>query len=322
MFTHEINSYRDINSSTLDNNYPSHFVWLLTYGNSGKDEFVTNVGVPTSQTYGGRTYSRIYGNYDWNSDCFGWMQGYNKWFSAMGNRMTAPTTNPYNLGTEEGRLAAKSWLYNHAGDTSFKTGGLIGLGVASGGNWQKIPQTEANDALGVTGKYYVKAWGTSVDHALTMVGYDDRIEFDLDENGVFGEEDKDEKGAWIIVNSWGSGWCNGGFIYCPYAMAGPSVDSNGKLTGFWTGELYHTRKDYRPLRTIKLKMDYSRRSEMLLQAGVSTSAMPATDTMVIRILRLRLQCWVSGPTARCTPNRWSSDTTLPTCRQDSTRVSR
>ena len=271
MFTHEINSYRDINSSTLDNNYPSHFVWLLTYGNSGKDEFVTNVGVPTSQTYGGRTYSRIYGNYDWNSDCFGWMQGYNKWFSAMGNRMTAPTTNPYNLGTEEGRLAAKSWLYNHAGDTSFKTGGLIGLGVASGGNWQKIPQTEANDALGVTGKYYVKAWGTSVDHALTMVGYDDRIEFDLDENGVFGEEDKDEKGAWIIVNSWGSGWCNGGFIYCPYAMAGPSVDSNGKLTGFWTGELYHTRKDYRPLRTIKLKMDYSRRSEMLLQAGVSAN---------------------------------------------------
>ena len=103
MFTHEINSYRDINSSTMDNNYPSHFVWLLTYGNSGKDEFVTNVGVPTSATYGGRTYSRTYGNYDWDSDCFGWMQGYDKWFSAFGNRMTAPTQVPYNLGTEEGR---------------------------------------------------------------------------------------------------------------------------------------------------------------------------------------------------------------------------
>ena len=281
MFTHEINSYRDINSSTMDNNYPSHFVWLLTYGNSGKDEFVTNVGVPTSATYGGRTYSRTYGNYDWDSDCFGWMQGYDKWFSAFGNRMTAPTQVPYNLGTEEGRLAAKSWLYNHGGDTSFKCGGLIGLGVASGGNWQKIPKTESNDALGVTGKYYVKAWGTSVDHALTMVGYDDRIEFDIDGNGVYGEEDKDEKGAWIIVNSWGSGWCNNGFIYCPYAMGGPSVNSEGKLTGFWTGELYHTRKDYRPLRTIKLKMDYTRRSEMLLQAGVSADLTATEPESVI-----------------------------------------
>lgn len=269
MFTHELNSYRDIDSSTPENNYPSHFVWLLTYGNSSKDDFVTNVGVPTSATYGGRTYSRTYGNYDWNSEVFGWMQGYDKWFSGFSNRMTKPTQVPYNLGTPEGRLAAKSWLYNHGGDNSFKCGGLIGLGVASGGDWQRIPKTAQNDAIGVTNMYYVKKWGTSVDHALTMVGYDDRIEFDIDGNGIYGEESKDEKGAWIIVNSWG-GWCNGGFIYCPYAMGGPSVNSEGKLTGFWTGELYHTRKDYRPLRTIKLKMDYTRRSELLLQAGVSS----------------------------------------------------
>ncbi len=276
MFTHEINSWRDINSSTPQNNYPSHFVWLLTYGNSSKDDFVTNVGVPTSETYGGRTYSRYFGNQAERDEAFGWMTGYDRWYSAFFNRMTAPTTNPYSLDTEEGRLATKAWLYNHAGDETYKAGGLMGLGVASGGNWQKIPKTEQNDAIGVTGQYYVKAWGESVDHALTMVGYDDRIEFDLDENGVYGEEDKDEVGAWIIVNSWGSGWCNGGFIYCPYAHAGPSF-KNGKLTGFWTGELYHTRKDYRPFRTIKLRMDYSRRSEMLLQAGVSsdlTATMP------------------------------------------------
>ena len=268
MFTHELNSYRDIDSGTNETNYPSHFVWLLTYGNSGKDAFVTHVGVPTSATYGGRTYSRIYGNYDWDSEVFGWMQGYDKWFSAFGNRMQKPTTNPYSLGTEEGRLAAKAWLYNHAGDESFKAGGLIGLGVASGGKWERIPKTAVNDNIGVTNMYYVKQWGTSVDHALTMVGYDDRIEFDIDGNGVCGEEDKDEVGAWIIVNSWG-GWCNDGFIYCPYAHAGPAFTSEGKLNGWWTGELYHTRKDYRPLRTIKLKMDYTRRSEMKLQVGVS-----------------------------------------------------
>ena len=281
MFTHEINSYRDVDSSTPDNNYPTHFVWLLTNGNSNKDKFVTNVGVPTSATYGGRTYSALFGNQVETNEYFGWMTGYNKWLSAFGNRMESPTTLPYDLGTEEGRLTAKAWLYNHAGDESFHAGGIIGLGVASGGNWQRIPKTETNDAIGVTNMYYVKAWGTQVDHAVTMVGYDDRIEFDLDGNGIYGEESKDEKGAWIIANSWGAGWCNNGFIYCPYAHAGPAFNTAGKLTGFWYGELYHTRKDYRPFRTIKLKMDYSRRSELLLQVGISSDLTATTPQTVI-----------------------------------------
>lgn len=281
MFTHEINSYRDIDSSTPENNYPTHFVWLLTNGNSNKDKFVTNVGVPTSAIYGGRTYSMLFGNQAESNEAFGWMTGYDKWLNAIGNRMQAPTTLPYDLGTEEGRLTAKAWLYNHAGDESFHAGGIIGLGVASGGNWQRIPKTETNDAIGVTNMYYVKAWGTQVDHAVTMVGYDDRVEFDLDGNGIFGEEDKDEKGAWIIVNSWGAGWCNNGFIYCPYAHAGPAFNTAGKLTNFWYGELYHTRKDYRPFRTIKLEMDYSRRSEMLLQVGISSDLTATKPQTVI-----------------------------------------
>ena len=40
--------------------------------------------------------------------------------------------------------------------------------------------------------------------------------------------------------------------------------------GWWQPELYYVRKNYRPLRTIKVKMDYSHRSEMLLTVGVAT----------------------------------------------------
>lgn len=130
-----------------------------------------------------------------------------------------------------------------------------------------IPKTAANDAAGVTNMYYVADWGSSVDHALSIVGYDDRIEFDLDGNGVKGEKDKDEVGAWIIVNSWGSGWCNGGFIYCPYARATPT----NSRTGFYQPEYYTPRRDYRPLRTLKVRMDYSHRSEMALYVGYSTN---------------------------------------------------
>lgn len=271
MFTHEINALRDADASLPENQYPSHFVWLLTNGNSGKDAFVEYVGVPNAKVYGGQTYSELFGYQEETNNDFGWMTGYDKWMNAIGNRMLRPTSNPLTVDTEEGRLAAKAWLYNHAGDLDFKAGGLIGLGVASGGQWKDIPKTAANDAAGVTGMGYVHRWGTQVDHAVTMVGWDDRIEFDLDGNGVAGEVSKDEKGAWIIVNSWGN-WENNGFIYCPYKYAGPVSDptTGAMKSGYWSGELYHARKNFRPLRVIKLKMDYTHRSELLLQVGIST----------------------------------------------------
>lgn len=278
MLTHELNSLRDADGSLPENQYPTHFVWLLTNGNSGKDEFVTAVGVPNATTYGGRTYSSLFGNQVETNDNFGWMTGYDKWYSAMFNRALQPAHLPYTLGTTAGRELLKNWLWNHNGDADFHSGGVVGIGVASGGDWQRIAQTEANDAAGVTGMYYVKRWGTQVDHALTIVGYDDRIEFDLNGNGVYGEASADERGAWIVANSWGSGWCNGGFIYCPYAYAGSyfrsSTDASGATVyefskDWWAPEIYHVRKNYRPLRTLRIRMDYSRRSELSLRVGVA-----------------------------------------------------
>lgn len=284
MFTHEINALRNLSGKDPENQYPTHFVWLHTSGNDGKNEFVEFIGVPNVTVYGGRTYSELFGYQEEGNQDFGWMTGYDKWMNAISNRMESPTSNPLTVQTKEGRLAAKSWLYNHAGDTDFKAGGLIGLGVASGGIWYDIPKTAANDAAGVTGKRYVHRWGQSVDHAVTMVGWDDRIEFDLDGNGIAGEEDKDEKGAWIIVNSWGN-WNNSGFVYCPYKYAGPvSNKETGEMYGgYWSGELYHARKNFRPTRILKVKMNYTHRSEILLQAGISTDLNATEPETVVDI---------------------------------------
>ena len=128
-----------------------------------------------------------------------------------------------------------------------------------------IPSTAANREAGVVGMKYVKSWGETFNHAVTVCGYDDRIEFDLDGDGVVGEVEEDEVGAWIIANSWGDGWENKGFIYCPYKYS----YAVGTDTWTWTPGAYVIRKDYRPLRTIRLLMDYSHRSELLLTAGVS-----------------------------------------------------
>lgn len=267
MFGYEINALRGTNAKLDDNRYPTHFTWLLTNSNSSKDAMAIANGVPNVTTYGGATYSKVFGNQDTGDPDFGWMQGYDKWYSAMWNRLDHTANFPVSVASEAGREAVKQWIWNHNGNPDYPNGGICGIGVASGGNWLDIPATDTNTAIGVAGKKYVGAWGTSVDHALTIVGYDDRIEFDLDGNGVYGETDKDEVGAWIVANSWGSSWCNDGFIYCPYKNATPTAGG----TNYYTPEIYYIRRNYRPLRTIKLKMEYSKRSELRLSAGISTN---------------------------------------------------
>ncbi len=263
-FTHEMNSYRDADASLPENQYPSHFTWLLAYQTSTTEGMAKAIGIPNVPTYGGRTYSRLFGAQTHDDPDYGWMQGYDKWYSAMWNKTAydfslAPTNTP------EGRQELKEWLFNHSGDDSMHGGGVAGIGVAAYGTWAAIPNSAANKAAGVVGMKYVEKWGDTFNHALTVCGYDDRIEFDLDGDGKIGEVEEDEVGAWIIANSWGDGWENNGFIYCPYKYSF-AVD---KDTWTWTPSAYVIRQDYRPLRTIKLLMDYSRRSEMLLSAGVA-----------------------------------------------------
>ena len=94
MFTHELNAFRNLDGKDPNNYYPSHFVWLLTNGNSGKDAFVQHIGVPSAAIYGGQTYSKYFGNQDTTNPDFGWMTGYDKWYSAMFNRMLQPKNFP------------------------------------------------------------------------------------------------------------------------------------------------------------------------------------------------------------------------------------
>jgi len=264
MFTHEINCVRDLDASLPENQYPTHFTWLLTGQTSDKEDMAKTNGIPNVLTYGGPTYSKLFGSQTNDDPDYGWMQGYDKWYSAMWNKITHDISFGH-TNTPEGRQALKEWLYNHSGDATILGGGVAGIGVAAYGTWAAIPNTAANRAAGVSGMKYVKEWGDTYNHALTICGYDDRIEFDLDEDGKVGEVDEDEVGAWIIANSWGDGWENKGFIYCPYKYS----YAVGKDTWPWNPGTHIIRRDYRPLRTIKLLMDYSHRSELELFAGVS-----------------------------------------------------
>lgn len=62
-------------------------------------------------------------------------------------------------------------------------------------------------------------------HCMTIVGYDDDIWSDINNNGVV---DPGEKGAFKIANSWGSDWGNNGFLWLSYDALNPvsSVANN------------------------------------------------------------------------------------------------
>lgn len=262
--TQEWNSYRDADGSKMENRFPSHFFYLMSGTNT--PTMCKYLGAPTAADYGGVTYSNYFGVQDVGSKIYGWMQGYDKWYRAMHNRTTEFTSiGRYDPFTEEGREVIKNWLWNHEGDTDFHSGGLWEISIASGPATAKIPITETNRAIGVSGYEYVTDWGPRVNHANTIVGYDDRIEFDLDGNGVYGEKDKDEVGAWIIANSWGNGWGNKGFIYCPYARSYDCVDRGDD---FAVGRIY-IKKDSKPKRVMKILMDYSKRSMIHLSTQVT-----------------------------------------------------
>ena len=276
----EMNAYRDADASYEENQLPTHFTWLHTYCGIGKYEIMNRHGVPNVAVYGGRTYSNTFGQQDTSEKDYGWMQGYDKWYSAMINRtLGGDTFCDQDQTTEEGREQLKQYLWNHWGDESFMCGGVSGIGVAAYGDWQTIPNTATNRSIGVVGMYYVAAWGDVYNHALTVVGYDDRIEFDLDGNGVYGEADKDEVGAWIICNSWGAGWCNQGFIYCPYKYSyAMGTDQLPMNSGHYTW-----RKDYEPQRVLKIVMDYSRRSEISISAGINPDT-TATEPLKTEVM--------------------------------------
>ena len=267
-WTYERNCYYGLDAQYPENRFTSHFNFLLAhnYQGTGKAEMLQNVGNPSEADYGGQTCSKFYGSQDCKDTNYGWMQGYDKWYRTAHNRDWTEAYIEQNVMTEEGRNILKDWLWNHNGDYDFNAGGVAWFGMAATDYVTgTIPETPTNKALGLVGKIYMEEWGPSYNHAQTIVGYDDRIEFDLDHNGVYGEKDKDEVGAWIIANSWGNGWQNNGFIYCPYACA---YTTNSR-SSVWSVDRHYIRKDYEPIRMLKAKIAFSRRSALHLSVSAT-----------------------------------------------------
>lgn len=268
-FCYEINRLRDLPADTSLNQYPDHFTYnfmnaTYPYYGEGVSYFHTfdilyDAGNPTVAVYGPMDIDDYY-----------WMSGYEKYYSAMQNRIS--NVNSIDVGTPEGLLVLKHWLHNH----------LDGSEVGGVANFQGrldfiylLPPESAE-----AGKHVITEWGDVASHSMTIVGYNDSIRYDRNGDGIFtnhidingdGKVDmKDwEIGGLKFVNSYGSEWWgDNGFCYMMYSTLAEKYGEGG----IWNNTVHVLFPDTtREVRlTMKVNLKYNKRGRIKLSAGISS----------------------------------------------------
>ena len=271
-FTYEMSRERDLNASLLENQYPTHFAWNFMNGGEGwygvsylhSLQILKEFGMPNAVDYGG---SLSYGG------ASRWMSGYTEYYNGMHNRIN----NAYQIqaGTPEGLLTLKHWLHSHLEGSDI--GGIASFYAQHMSANQTLPNGTPE-----AGKYVLTYFGGSANHAMTIVGYNDSIRWDYNEDGQYtndldinsdGTVDmKDwEIGGFKMVQSYGGvpNWGDQGFAYMMYKTIADNLGGGG----IWNHcvHVLDVKETYDPKLTARISLKHSRRELIKVLVGVSNN---------------------------------------------------
>jgi hypothetical protein len=170
---------------------------------------------------------------------------------------------------------ARGWLFdrNQPKAGQAPVGGLLALDGRMG-ELKKVTQTIPEGEYQAGEDVWIH-WGPSgFGHGITCVGYDDQVGFDVNGDGkVTNDLDINgdgqvtladrERGAFIVVNSWGQTWSKDGKIYLLYSAM---VDPTWKR-GNYLGRIEVSR--HIPRSTLKLKLACNKRSDLRVTIGIA-----------------------------------------------------
>jgi hypothetical protein len=311
IFTYEINRVRDLQSNKMENQYPSHFTWLMLNGatNNGSTStygwlMAQDIGVPDLANY--YRYEKQSALERMNAFGFNQMSGYDKWYNALQNKVESRVSfktktypgSSYYFDPEIDFIKAKEWLAHHGKNEA--TGGLLSI-------WGNSSALKGGNATGVktipsgnpgAGKKIIIDFGGSGGHLMTIAGYDDEIGYDLNgdgqitndidinSDGVIDRKDW-EKGAFLLVNTWGTDWADDGKAWLMYRLTAESQHGGYKGTHglFFDNDVpghmwgMTAKKEYKPKLTIKAKYYHSERENVKFKAGVALN-LDATEPEV------------------------------------------
>ena len=251
MFTYEMNSLLDRDASTPENRFSYMYTWNLV--NDGKDEGSFQFdGLQMSTSNGIMTEADFPVNFPLYQ--FKWASGFEKYLNAMhykgDNFINLEITDTTSL------LEVKQYLYNK-GEAGRKGGVLTFSSQATG--WKFNTSYSGPSETGYNCVLTKLAYDGA--HAMTIVGYDDLIEFTRPDGKV-------SKGAFIVVNSYGEDYWNHdrGRYYLPYwffLSEHTSVELNNGLMGIIPEYVDH------PDVVFKVALDYTSRNDLSFRFGFS-----------------------------------------------------
>lgn len=278
-FTYEMCRRRNVWAGLPENQFPSHFAYnFMNYnGYYGVNyfhsfEILKSLGTPTVAEYGGIAVD------DGNM----WLSGYDNYRNAMRNRLKA--VHRINAGNPEGFLTLKHWLVHHLDGS--ETGGVANFNAAS--PWGMVNLPPGTPEAGK--KAIVQFQGTQATHAMTIVGYNDSIRYDYNQDGQYtnhldinGDGMVDmrdwEWGAFKVANSYGSNWGNDGYFYMMYRLLAENVYSGG----IWNHQVdvLELHEPYEPLMTIRTTVKHNLRERVKIVAGISTDTLAAAPEYLL-----------------------------------------
>ncbi len=267
-FTYEMNRERGTSANIPANQYPTHYTYnFLNGGDEANGSFygdgwgiIKANGCPTIETYGGLTH---------NFDPTHWMSGYSNYEEGMNNRIKDYFA--IDVSTPEGLEILKYWMYDHLEGAS--DGSIVNFSAGINNEGYDNPYGDK-----------ILSWGYEVNHAMTFIGWDDNVEYDYNNDGsITNDVDinndgvvdmKDwEKGALLMVNSWGDYWGNQGKAYVMYKLLAEPVENGGihasKVFGI------HVKSSQSPQLIMNVNIAHSLRSTITIYAGISTDTTDA-----------------------------------------------
>ena len=268
IFTYEMNILNGTVADSDATRFPAHFSWNMMNRaeNKGSEayhgwEVAKRIGIPTAKSYGGVRLKKI----------GVWPNGYDIWREAMEYRVSGYRYTP--AMTVEQLNEARGWMFDRNQPGKKSTGGIMALDGRMG-ELKKVTGT-IPEGQHEAGKDIWTRWGPSgYGHGITCVGYDDKVGYDVNGDGkITNDIDTNddgkvtladwERGAYIVVNSWGEKWSKDGKIYLLYSAM---IDPTWKR-GNYLGRAEVSR--YLPSRTLKLKLSCNDRTDIRMTIGIA-----------------------------------------------------
>lgn len=268
-FTYEINCIRNTPAVGDDKIYP--YMYGYNFHNRGSSSASTAdprmgfslavaTGIPNSAAFGG---------FEKDFRSCKWVNGYEKYLQGIKDR--AESYSFFDCSKPDGITSLKQWLFDHGKGT--KIGGVASFNIDCMGV-KKIKVSSGPQA----GKTLITSFGRNgINHTLTVVGYDDEISYDLNNDGRIttdidinndGQVNSadQEKGAFIILDShikW-----DGGFAYCVADLFSRRQSQGGIARN---NQVYYVNvyKDYQPKYTLKTTITQSQRDKIKIYAGIA-----------------------------------------------------